>query len=91
MMSVPYVWMSTRMVIDCVFFLVSMVGWSCMCIPLRVLGSAAHARTALRTLSLQNHSENPCMRTVRDGASRAGKSRPALLGSHSALIRGFYQ
>ena len=28
---------------------------------------------------------------VRDGASRAGKSRPALLGSRTALIRGFYQ
>ena len=28
---------------------------------------------------------------VRDGASRAGKSRPALLGSRTALIRGFSQ
>ena len=30
------------------------------------------------------------MRAVRDGASRSGKSRPALLGSRTALIRGFY-
>ena len=42
-------------------------------------------RTAPRVLSLQNYWENPCMRPVRDGASRAGKSRPALLGSRTAL------
>ena len=34
---------------------------------------------------------NPRMRAVRDGASRAGKSRPALLGSRMALLRGFSQ
>ena len=48
-------------------------------------------RTAPRALSLQNYCENPRMRAVRDGASRAGKSRPALLGSRTALIRGFSQ
>ena len=42
-------------------------------------------RTALRALSLQNYWENPRMRAVRDGASKAGKSRPALLGSRTAL------
>ena len=31
------------------------------------------------------------MRAVRDGTSTAGKSRPAVLGSRRALIRGFYQ
>ena len=34
-------------------------------------------RTAPRALSLQNYRENPRMRVVRDGASRAGKSRCA--------------
>ena len=48
-------------------------------------------RTAPRALSLQNYWENPRMRAVRDGASRSGKSRPDLLGSRTALIRGFYQ
>ena len=48
-------------------------------------------RTAPRALSLQNYWENPRMRAVRDGASKAGKSRPDLLGSRTALIRGFYQ
>ena len=47
--------------------------------------------TAPRALSLQNYWENPCMRAVRDGESRAGKSSPALLGSRTALIRWFYQ
>ena len=42
-------------------------------------------RTAPRALSLQNYWENPRMGAVRDGASRAGKSRPALLGSRTAL------
>ena len=42
-------------------------------------------RTAPRALSLQNYWENPRMRAVRDGASRAGKSRPALLGSRTAI------
>ena len=42
-------------------------------------------RTAPRAPSLQNYWENPRMRAVRDGASRAGKSRPALLGSRTAL------
>ena len=51
MMSVPYVWMSTRMVKDSVFFLVSMVGWSCMCIPLQVLGSAAHGCTVIISIA----------------------------------------
>ena len=41
--------------------------------------------TAPRALSLQNYRENPRMRAVRDGVSRAGKSRPALLGSCTAL------
>ena len=44
-----------------------------------------------RTLSLQNYWENPCMRAVRDGASRTWKSRPALLGSCTAFIREFSQ
>ena len=48
-------------------------------------------RTAPRPLSLQNYLENSRMRAVRDGASRSGKSRPDLLGSCTALIRGFYQ
>ena len=67
-----------------------------------VLGSAAHGHTVIisiyhmtctasRTLSLQNYLENPCTRAVGDGVSKAGKSRLALLGSHSALIQGFYQ
>ena len=43
-------------------------------------------RTAPRALSLQNYLENRRMRAVRDGASRAGKSRPALLGSRTALL-----
>ena len=43
-------------------------------------------RTAPRALSLQNYWENPRMRAVRDGASRAGKSRPTLLGSRTALL-----
>ena len=43
-------------------------------------------RTAPRALSLQNYRENPRMRAERDGASRAGKSRPALLGSRTALL-----
>ena len=42
------------------------------------------ARTAPRTLSLQNYWENPRMRAVRDGASRAEKSRTALLGTRTA-------
>ena len=42
-------------------------------------------RTAPRALSLQNYLENPRMRAVRDGASRAGKSHPALLGSRKAF------
>ena len=42
-------------------------------------------RTAPRALSLQNYRENPRVRVVRDGVSRAGKSRPALLGSRTAL------
>ena len=48
-------------------------------------------RTAPRALSLQNYGENHRMRAVRDDASRAGKSRPALLGLRTALIRGFSQ
>ena len=48
-------------------------------------------RTAPRALSLQNYGENPRVRAERDGASRSGKSRPDLLGSRTALIRGFYQ
>ena len=44
-------------------------------------------RTAPRALSLQN----PRMKAVRDSASRAGISGPDLLGSRTALIRGFYQ
>ena len=47
--------------------------------------------TAPRALSLQNYRENSRMMAVRNGASRAGKSRPALLGSRTALIRGFCQ
>ena len=43
-------------------------------------------RTAPRALSLENYWENPRMRAVRDGASKAGKSRPALLGSRTALL-----
>ena len=31
------------------------------------------------------------MRAVRDGMRRAGNSRPALQGSRTALIWGFYQ
>ena len=46
---------------------------------------------AQHVLSLQNYWENPCMRAIRDGTSRAGKSRPDLLGLRTALIRGFYQ
>ena len=42
-------------------------------------------RMAPRALSLQNYWENPRMRAERDGASRAGESRPALLGSRTAL------
>ena len=42
-------------------------------------------RTAPRALSLQNYCENPRMRAVRDGTSRAGISRPALLGSRTAV------
>ena len=42
-------------------------------------------RTAPRALSLQNYWENPRMRAVRDGTSRAGISRPALLGSRTAV------
>ena len=47
-------------------------------------------RTAPRALSLQNYWENLRMRAVRDGASRAGKSRPDLLGSRTALQRWSY-
>ena len=54
--------------------------------PFRALILFYHmARTAPSALSLQNYRENPRMRAVRDGASRAGKSRPALLGSRTAL------
>ena len=43
-------------------------------------------RTVPRALSLQNYWENPRMRAVRDGSSRAAlKSRPALVGSRTAL------
>ena len=42
-------------------------------------------RTAPRTLSLQNYWKNPRIRAVRDGASNAGKNRPALLASRAAL------
>ena len=42
-------------------------------------------RTAPRALLLQNYWENSRMRAVRDGASWAGKSRPALLWSRTAL------
>jgi len=44
-------------------------------------------RTALHSLSLQNYWENPLMRAVCDGASRARKSRPALLGSCAVFVR----
>ena len=42
------------------------------------------ARTAPRALLLQNHWENARMRAVRISASRAGKSRTALLGTRTA-------
>ena len=41
--------------------------------------------TALHVLSIANYLQNPCMMAVRDSASGAGKSRTALLGSHTAL------
>ena len=40
---------------------------------------------APRVLSLQNYGENLCMRAIRDGVSRAGKSCLALLGLRTAL------
>ena len=40
---------------------------------------------APRMLSLQNYGENLCMRAIRDGASRAGKSCSALLALRTAL------
>ena len=43
------------------------------------------ARTAPRALLLENYWENPRMRAVRISASRAGKSRTALLGTRTAL------
>ena len=49
------------------------------------------ARTARRALSLQNYWENPRMRGVRDGASRAGKSRAALLGTRTAPYDGILE
>ena len=42
-------------------------------------------RMALCVLSLQNYGENLCMRAIRNGASRAGKSCSALLGLRTAL------
>ena len=41
-------------------------------------------RTAPRELSWQNYRVNPRMRAVRISASRAGKSRTALLGTRTA-------
>ena len=41
-------------------------------------------RTAPRELSWQNYWENPRMRAVRISPSGAGKSRTALLGTHTA-------
>ena len=44
-------------------------------------------RTAPRALLLQNYWENPRMRAVRDGASRAGKSRPCLVNIPNLITR----
>ena len=55
--------------------------------PTQSIGTCYHmTRTAPRALSLQNYRENPRMRAVSDGASRARKSRPALLGLRTALL-----
>ena len=46
-----------------------------------ITGDYHMARTAPRALLLQSYWENPRMRAVRISASRAGKSRTALLGT----------
>ena len=49
------------------------------------------ARTAPRSRSMQNYWENARMRAVRISASRAGKSRTALLGTHTAHRDAFLE